>query len=376
METEPDQPKSPLAASMSRNARKRPLPPLLIAGPFPPPVHGFSVITAAMSAEIAQLRDVELCDLSSAHPAAIARNLAQAGKCLRTMARIIGFRLRGGRAASIGANGGWGMLYTLGLVAAARASGLKMFLHHHSYAYIDRRSGLMATLCAIGGARLQHVFLAQSMQEAFFARYPQKSAALLLPNAIFVPTRPTRATRSAGRIRVGLLSNLGPEKGLYDFIETARQVKAAQLPVEMLLAGPVPRPQDAKAINAAEAEGLLRALGPLYGKDKYAFFQKLDLFLFPTRYLNEAQPTVIYEALAAGVPVLAFARGAIADQVRDCLPSLPLETVFASAALAAIHDYALLPAGERDRISALASARHAEDREQGRQTIRFLANVG
>ncbi len=350
-------------------------PPLLVAGPFPPPVHGFSAMTAALSAKIGKRRDVEICDLSSAHPAAIVRHLSQTARCLRAVVHIIGFRIRGGRHFSIGANAGWGMLYTLILVAVAKAAGLRMFLHHHSYAYINQRSVIMALLNLVGGKRLQHVFLAQVMEHAFFDRYPQKSTALLLSNAIFVPPGQPRAMRFGAPIRVGLLSNLGAEKGLYDFIETARRVKAGPLQVEMVLAGPAPRPQDAKAIRAAVAEGLLQACGPLYGADKDDFFQSLDLFLFPTRYVNEAQPTVIYEALAAGVPVLAFARGAIADQVRGCLKTLPVGSDFVSGAVAIIQTLAGMSEAERNRISAAATARHAQDQDQGSATLTLLATV-
>lgn len=358
-----------------RSGPVAPLPPLLVAGPFPPPVHGFSAMTAALSAEIGKRRDVELCDLSSAHPAAIVRHLSQTARCLCAALHVVSFRMRGGHHFSIGANAGWGMLYTLVLVAVAKAAGLRIFLHHHSYAYINQRSVLMAFLTAIGGKRLQHVFLAQAMERAFFARYPQKSTALLLSNALFVPPGQPRAPRSGAPIRVGLLSNLGAEKGLYDFIETARRLKAGSLQVEMVLAGPASRTQDAKAIRAAVAEGLLQACGPLYGTDKDTFFEGLDLFLFPTRYVDEAQPTVIYEALAAGVPVLAFARGAIADQVRDCLTTLPVGADFASGAVAIIQTLAGMSKAERHRISAAATARHAQDQDQGSATLTLLATI-
>lgn len=346
--------------------------PLLVLAPFPPPVHGFAVIMAAICAEIEKERPVLQGNLSSAATGGLRRHLVQAALCLRGVGQILRLRLHGGREVAIGANGGWGLAYTLMLVASARLAGLRICLHHHSYAYILRPRWLMAAICAAGGHRLEHVFLAASMEQAFHAHYPRGRKAHVLPNAVFVPPQPGDPPPSRSALRVGLISNLSAEKGLYDFIETARQLKAAGLPVEMVLAGPAALAQDRAAIATAEAQGLLRATGPLYGAEKTAFFRSLDLFLFPTRYENEAQPTVIYEAFATGVPVLAFRRGAIGEQVGECLASLPNDADFAEATLKACRDLLSCDPHRRAALREAALARLANDAAQGRHAIRRL----
>ena len=55
----------------------------------------------------------------------------------------------------------------------------------------------------------------------------------------------------------------------------------------------------------------------LTGDVKVAFYRDIDMFLFPTPWRQEAAPLVIYEALAAGCPVLATDRGLIAEFVPD-----------------------------------------------------------
>ena len=60
---------------------------------------------------------------------------------------------------------------------------------------------------------------------------------------------------------------------------------------------------------------MLEYRGALYGADKDAFFEAIDVFIFPTRYKNEAQPTVIFEAMSRGVPILSYERGCIKGQV-------------------------------------------------------------
>jgi glycosyltransferase involved in cell wall biosynthesis len=56
-------------------------------------------------------------------------------------------------------------------------------------------------------------------------------------------------------------------------------------------------------------------LGPVDSETRDGLLSGADLFLFPTRYANEAQPLVLIEALEAGVPVLANDRGCIGDML-------------------------------------------------------------
>ena len=75
---------------------------------------------------------------------------------------------------------------------------------------------------------------------------------------------------------------------------------------------------DLEITRALESLGdRLRYLGPVHGKDKIAFFEAIDAFVFPTRYRLEAYPLVVMEALAAGVPVIAYGRGCIPSYLKE-----------------------------------------------------------
>ncbi|OYU71979.1 MAG: hypothetical protein CFE32_25085, partial [Alphaproteobacteria bacterium PA3] len=55
--------------------------------------------------------------------------------------------------------------------------------------------------------------------------------------------------------------------------------------------------------------------GAVGAEEKKRFFEAVAFFVFPTQYKNEAEPVVILEALSAGVPVVAFQRGCIAELI-------------------------------------------------------------
>ncbi len=350
---------------MTRNPSFRP--PLLIISHFPPPVHGFAVISEAMSREIKTWRPVEEFNMARPARVPLLKHMRQATAVLGICAALVSRRRRRCDEISMGVNGGVGQLYNLMIAAVARLLGFRIVLHHHSYGYITRHSRLMAVLCALGGAKLEHVFLAHSMARQFQARYGNTQVAHVLENALFVPSTPA-LDRAPGPLRIGLLSNLSREKGLYDFLATATLLREAGLDAEMYLAGPAGA-EDLGAINAAVADGLVHWSGPLYGAEKDAFFAKIDLFLFPTRYVFEAQPTVIYEAMAAGAPVIAFDRGAIKEQVQDCLAVVDQADDFARRALDIITP---LSRNGAPTLPEKARALHAETSQKAALSLRQI----
>jgi glycosyltransferase involved in cell wall biosynthesis len=309
---------------IAERAEPAPRPPLLISGPFPPPVHGAATITIGMAGALAGYRRIVRANLAVGrmppeggfdlgyHGARLWRNLI-------ALASIIPYRTRGGRSLYLACSGGHGIAYEIVLLAFARLLGLQRVVHHHSFKYIDRRSRLMAALVGVGGRAMTHIFLCDGMRAAFEERYRQ-TRALVLPNDYFVDRRRAPAGRADGPLRIGFLSNLTAEKGLPDFLALLRAASAQGLATGVL-AGP------AEGGNLAQIEAAQRDLGPsldyrgpVHGAAKAQFFDDIDIFVFPTRYAHEAQPMVICEAMAVGLPVLAFDRGCIAGQLGDALP--------------------------------------------------------
>ncbi|CAM5554604.1 hypothetical protein FALB51S_00090 [Frigidibacter albus] len=341
----------------------------LVMGPFPAPVHGFSVATREVARAIDARGPVRRHDLASKADSRVMAKLGNAVRVLGGMGALLSFRLSGGRQVSLGCNGGGGLVFTYLLLRVCAALGLRCALHHHSYAYINDHVGLMARIVALSTATpgVVHVFLAERMRADFTTRYGTVDGAVL-PNAYMIPPAPPRAAHN-GPIVIGLLSNLSRAKGLDRFIALAQDLHAAAVPFRARLAGPVAS-EDADLLKEALATlPELEHAGPLYGPEKDAWLAGLDLFVFPTSYRNEAQPIVIYEAMAQGVPTLAVDRGCIAEQVGDCLAVMSDLAAFDTQAAKLV---TALAEPERARLQAAqarAQDRLAEDTATARATL-------
>lgn len=328
-------------------------PAVLMIGPFPPPVHGASLVTVRLAERLRSAMAVTTRDISPGtarglayHFARLCRVLAAAGAIVAAPRRVWIY---------LSADGGSGLIYGLLLATAARLAGKRVIVHHHSFAYINRRSRLMAALATVAGDAALHLALCPRMAERLTAFYPRARNVTVLSNAVFFSPPDFPATPSAGPLRLGHLSNLSPEKGLDDVIALQERLRAAGLSTRLALAGPIASARDAARVAAAVAasNGGIVHVGPLYGEAKERFLSELDVFLFPSRYVNEAEPLVVFEALAHGLPVLAYDRGCIAEQLGgQGGVAVAANAPFAGEAAARLADWA------QDR-AALAAARAA-----------------
>lgn len=330
-------------------------------GPIPPPVTGFAVITERMIAHLSADREVHAVSVSPATAAKGARyHLSRIVRVLKAVG-VLAARRRRARLAYLGCDGGFGLVYTGALVAAARLLGYATVLHHHNYTYIDRPWRLMERVLRIGGPRLAHIFLAESMAADFAARYAGTGPAVVVSNAAFVPPAEMAATAAddpARPLTIGLLSNLSRAKGLTLFLDLMRAADEAGLPLCGILAGPVADPADAAQVAEARSAfgDRLTVLGPVAGAAKAAFYRDIDVFVFPTTYANEAQPTVLFEAMAAGCEAIAYDRGCIASQLAGWGCTVPRNAAFVPPALERLLEIEADRRAGRSRRSEIAAA--------------------
>jgi len=344
---------APIASGSGREASLAPAQvAVVVIGPLPPPVHGQARICELMTQLLRGRCRLWVGDISSGGFVRGAQyHLRRMLKVMRAGILLIMNSLHGRRRLYLAVDARWGLIYAIALMSFARLTRHDIFLHHHSFSYIDRRFWPAGALFWLAGRRATHIVLCNHMGEHVRALYPQIAHTFVMSNAWQSPPVPARRRReidtNASRLRVGLLSNLCPEKGLLDFLELLRVAAARSLPIDGVLSGPPVASADAQTIADARREfgAQLDYRGPVYGDAKERFFNDIDVFLFPTRFVVEAESIVVLEAMSYGVPVIAFARGCIAEDLTESGGlALPVGGPFVDPALARIEEWLSNPA--------------------------------
>lgn len=285
----------------------------VVIATLPPPTTGMTRVTNRVVEELSLRGRVHVINLS-AGGAARRRNW-KAIRSIRQMSAALNVLL--GRAGQgniyIALNSGTAVLLDVLLVASARARRRQVFIHHHSFRYVDAPSPLLRTLYQVGGNNVVDIVLCTRMADSLNRAYGRTNARVV-PNPVEIEVSDTSRERNWKAVRLGHLSNLSLEKGVGRAIESFGCARSNGIDVELHFAGPYASEDARKAVEGAMAAwpDSVFYYGRLDGKDKDSFYRSLDLFLYPTDYVVEAQPLVLLEALAAGVPVVTIDRGCIA----------------------------------------------------------------
>jgi glycosyltransferase involved in cell wall biosynthesis len=291
---------------------------ICMVGAFPPPVHGMSVINAGLYERV-RSRGAAPVVLNLA-PASLSRTLFnRLGRC-RSVAKALLRYLRevlAGRGTTlyVGLSGGWGQLYEALFVAIGRVRGARVFLHHHSFAYLDRRSMPTRLLAQLGGSSATHIVLCEGQRRELRRYYPTVLQTRVMSNAAIMECIGTGNQTRSRVTRIGFLGNISREKGIGEVVAVAERLANRSSGLEVYIAGPFENAHVEKTVQSAVARLNMTYLGPRYGVEKEAFWELIDVLLFPSKYSNETAPLVVYEAMAHAVPVIAWERGCLSEMV-------------------------------------------------------------
>jgi glycosyltransferase involved in cell wall biosynthesis len=345
---------------------------ICVAAHLPPPINGCSTINAHIVQALADRTVAEVVDLAPPPAAtALTKYAVRLFKALKAIRTLLLPRRAPRRVLYMQIDGGDGILLNVLIAIAARLRGFSAYLHHHSFAYINRRSQLMYALIRLAPKHSRHVVLCEDMgaqlRQAYKSAWHRSHARLLVvSNALLpVPTAAARAT-DTGPLTLCHLSNLTAAKGAIVFVELFERLRAAGIRVRAKVGGATAEPAVEAALKRALGEhpADFEWVGAVYGPAKAELLGASDLFVFPTAYANEAQPVVLLEALAAGLPIVTIRRGCIgcdfdarAGLIVDNAESFPQEAFDWVCAVA--RDPERL---RRHRASALsiAAAKHGE----------------
>jgi glycosyltransferase involved in cell wall biosynthesis len=280
--------------------------------PLPPPVTGMTLFSERVVQSLKDAGPLKLCNYSHGRQV---NNLYSHGiRVLRNIRCLVQLALNG-RVRScplyLVANSRAGIFLTALAVFVGRKLGYRVFLHHHTYGYINNYNLCMAWIDRRLGEDGVHIVHCAQMIEDFRKRYSSKCRfEIIYPSVVSIGVGEPR--ESAGRpIRLGMLSNLTIAKGVGLAIDTFRRLHEGGYQVRLDLAGPI----QSRAVEALILEvtksypDTVRFVGPVYGEKKIQFLEGIDVLIFPTRYNEESWGIVLNEALAVGAPVITFDRG-------------------------------------------------------------------
>lgn len=290
---------------------------ILLVGAFPPPVHGMALINNRMYECLANKTIAQKIDIAPPSGAAWLKSTRRFMSVLKGAYSAMNSRTTWD-VLYIGLSGGWGQFYEMVFVALARVLRKDIYLHHHSYAYINKTKIPFWLISRIAGRSCTHICLSDGMCLKLAARYTKIKMTVTLSNVAFIspPKKLTRPQRE--KLKIGFLSNISFEKGIKIFIETLDLMRSEGIEFEAFIAGPIVSNKVQKLIDEnTQSGGDTSYLGPVYGNQKEKFLNGIDILLFPTIYENEAEPLTIYECYSYGVPVISLSRGSIPEMMRE-----------------------------------------------------------
>lgn len=305
---------------------------VLFYGPFPGPVTGQTVMTRFVF-DVIRERDVDALEVNAARGntnSTLVNTVVRLGRLARAVGRVLMSRSASSCYVSLDAN--IGMAATVLVAAAARLRGLRLFVHHHTYSHIGADSRLFRLLCTVAPMDTTHITICDTMAGRLRDRYPQADGSLTLSNVCSLSRQPAQRSGLNDRpLVLGSLSNLTFAKGVREAVEASCALNDAGQPARLILAGPVAQEAREYVEDAVTRHDHIEWIGPVYGADKRAFYAGIDVFLFPTKYANETQGIVNLEALASGVPVVAFNRCCVGDDLAGLHGwAVPTDADFAS----------------------------------------------
>lgn len=285
-------------------------------GPLPPPVGGFSTINQHVHD---RLKDG--CELITYDMAPRKRRLP--------ITQLLAFVVSRGASRDdslyVALSGGRRQAIDACFIALARVRRLRIFIHHHSFAYINSRSRLAALTFRLAGRRAQHIVLCSTMRSKLASRYALDSGSVrVVSNAAFMPKSATPGMRTAaanGEIVLGYISYLTEEKGILHFITLCRRLIDQGIKVSGLIAGAGPPEMVARVKREIEGYDRLSYVGVVAGETKEKFFADIDWLVFPSSYVNEAEPLVLWEAQSRGVICIATDVGCIRCIIPNQIPT-------------------------------------------------------
>ena len=309
-----------------------PRPRLLLIGPLPPPLGGVQlVIDMQVRSSLAREFELHVVDTSKRQLRWAVENptwktplyfVRDFSRLVRALVRVRPDVVLVHAAPSLSILRDWVFMVT------ARLAGAKVMCHYHGTLHARFPSGETRIGRAVGrllmSAAHRVIVLSPTYQREMGKAWKRDDlvwVSNVADVALFrnMPANTPAPWLAPGDRAVLFVGRLSAPKGIYDLFDAIPRVIKRHPEARFVLVGVAEREAMEPVVRAeAERRGIgarVTFLGPLEGRDKAAAFVTSKMIVVPS--WTEAFPLVIPEAMAAGLPVIATAVGAIPDFVKD-----------------------------------------------------------
>jgi glycosyltransferase involved in cell wall biosynthesis len=309
-----------------------PRPRLLLVGPLPPPLGGVQlVIDMQCRSNLAREFALHVVDTSKRQLRWTVENPTWKTPLylVRDLARLVwGLARVRPQAALVHASSSLSIVRDWLFMVTARLAGAKVICHYHGTVHARFPSGRTRIGRAVGRflmAAAHRVIVVGPTYQREMGEAWKRDDLAWAPNmadvALFRSTSPDTAAPwlAPGDRAVLFVGRLSAPKGIYDLFDAIPPVVERHPEARFVLLG-VAESDAMEPVLRHEAErrgiaGRVAFLGSRDGRDKAAAYVTSDMIVVPS--WTEAFPLVIPEAMAAGLPIVATAVGAIPDFVKD-----------------------------------------------------------
>ena len=192
--------------------------------------------------------------------------------------------------------------------------------HYHNKGVATRQNRFLDNLLYKRFFRGLKVILLANVLYKDVEKYVAKKDVLICPNGIPESLQyEPKAERNNPIPQILFLSNLIISKGVMVLLDALKILNEHGMVFACNVVGGETEELDASCfLGEIENRGLAGKVvyvGKKYGDEKKEFFEKADMFVFPTYYHNEAFPLVNIEAMEYKLPIVTTDEGGIPDMV-------------------------------------------------------------
>lgn len=196
----------------------------------------------------------------------------------------------------------------------------RVVVHYHNKGVAKRQNNWFEDkLYKVFFSRLKVILLAESLFSDV-QKYVKRNDVFICPNGIPETLEVEAHAECCNAVpRLFFLSNLHEEKGVLVLLDALKIVKDRNYSFVCDVVGgetaEINVQRFREEIKLRGLDGLVLYHGKKYGKDKAAFFEQANIFVFPT--YNDAFPLVNLEAMEYKLPIVTTDEGGIPDVVKN-----------------------------------------------------------